>query len=155
MRVVSPYVTGPFAFNVKCVVFGLSLCAAYWYLPPRVVTLLPLIFIAGYIAMGWYDELYNCDTRLKSGTSPLGLAMLDTPFKPETSTAGPGSGNLSVSEGAVFRKRNIFLLHLVIVAPLLFYLAAYGSESDPRVWPLLGGLAMLVTAYHGGRLATL
>ena len=77
------FVDQPFHFNPKCVIFGIILMVAYYFLPPKELILLPLIFIVGYIAMAWYDHIYNCDTKLHSGIAPLGMATFDAWGKPQ------------------------------------------------------------------------
>ncbi len=77
------FVDQPFHFNPKCVIFGIILMVSYYFLPSRELILLPLIFIVGYIAMAWYDHLYNCDIKLHSGTAPIGMASLDAWGKPQ------------------------------------------------------------------------
>lgn len=77
------FVNQPFHFNPKCVIFGIILMVAYYFLPPKELILLPLIFIVGYIAMAWYDHIYNCDTKLHSGIAPLGMATFDAWGKPQ------------------------------------------------------------------------
>jgi hypothetical protein len=55
------------ALNPKCLVFSGALALGYWYLPPKnPVTVIGLL-LGGYIALAWYDELYNCDERLQPG----------------------------------------------------------------------------------------
>ena len=63
------FIDQPFHPNPKCIVFAAALMISYWFLPNRNPFLLPLIFIVGYIAMAWYDHLYNCDYKLSSGTA--------------------------------------------------------------------------------------
>ena len=60
----------PFEFNLKCIIFGTVLVVLYWFASKSDDTnywLFPLIFIIAYIAMAWYDYLYNCESKLRSG----------------------------------------------------------------------------------------
>jgi hypothetical protein len=43
------------------------------------------------------------------------------------------------------------LLHIVIIAPLLGYVAWFGTRSNPRVWGALLGLGFFTFLYHGFR----
>jgi hypothetical protein len=55
------------ALNTKCLVFTGVLALGYWYLPQKEPFVVAGILFGGYIAMAWYDELYNCEYRLQKG----------------------------------------------------------------------------------------
>src|SRR5689334_11306250 len=77
------YINQPFAFNLKCVIFGSLLMLFYWFLPcNRNVYLLPALFIIGYILMAWYDWLYDCSVKLYTGSKGV-VGIFDSPFKPQ------------------------------------------------------------------------
>lgn len=74
---------GEFAMNTKCLVFSGTLIGAYMYLPcrfdPNWQYSVVLIGFGSYIAMAWYDSLYNCDNKMKKGIT----YTITGPFKPE------------------------------------------------------------------------
>lgn len=110
------FVNQPFHFNPKCVIFAIILMVFYWFLPPKEVIMLPLIFIVGYIAMAWYDQLYNCDIKLKSGTSPVGMATFDAWAKPQTGEFDNAEqlkeGVEYVPDQVVAYRRNVNYFHI-------------------------------------------
>lgn len=59
------YVNKPFALNMKCVIFGVILIASYFMTSCDPNYFIPfLIFIVAYIAMAWYDYMYDCKINL-------------------------------------------------------------------------------------------
>lgn len=71
----------PFALNVKCIVFTFLISAGYWYAPRRSYPILVLTLIVPYIAMAWYDEMYQCESQLQPTIVPFGRTVF-LPFKP-------------------------------------------------------------------------
>lgn len=71
----------PFQFNVKCIVFT-ALVVATWKLLPR-QGLWPWLLVLWwpYVAMAWYDELYDCADKMQPTALPYGRAVF-LPFKP-------------------------------------------------------------------------
>lgn len=57
----------PFALNTKCLIVSGVLGAGYWFLPQKSVVVLGGVVIGSYVGLAWYDELYNCDERLRVG----------------------------------------------------------------------------------------
>jgi hypothetical protein len=49
-------------------------------------------------------------------------------------------------------RKNISLLHVFFVAPLLMYIGYNGANSDPRLFQLLMIIAVVVIFYHGKNL---
>ena len=58
----------PFEFNPKCLVYSGALAGLYWYLPPKQPAVVVGYLVGGYVALAWYDELFNCDARLSANT---------------------------------------------------------------------------------------
>ncbi len=146
----SHYVDSLFSLNIKCVLFGIllvSLVNDWFKIPKNNMLVSAVIFVGGYVLMSWYDHWYNCDERLKSGTSVIGLAMVDSIFKPDS--IPDKEGGMSLEKGNKIRRRNIFVFHSLLVAPLLFYIGYFGKETPDQIWPVLIGLAALVLFYHG------
>lgn len=72
----------PLALNPKCLVFAFAVIGVY-YLPhpPSLAHNIVMIFLLGtasYIALAWYDVIYDCNDRFK----PTLLGWLSKPFKP-------------------------------------------------------------------------
>jgi hypothetical protein len=136
------FINRPFSFNIKCIIFGLILVIGYWKASGKNVNfwLFPLIFVVAYIAMAWYDELYNCSDRLRSGRSGV-VSVVDSIFKPQLR-------NLSLPDSApdqvYLYKRNMHMFHAFIAMPLFMYVT-YGKGG---VVSLAFGLAFLGFIYH-------
>jgi len=71
----------PFSFNLKCIVFTAAVAGGYWYLPPRKWWALALLLWLPYVAMAWYDHLYDCRDKMQPTIVPFGR-FLFLPFKP-------------------------------------------------------------------------
>jgi len=69
--------------NPKCLVFSLAVIAVYFLPhPPTRAHTFVMVFLLGmsaYIALAWYDLVYNCRDKLK----PTLLGYLSAPFKPK------------------------------------------------------------------------
>ena len=72
----------PFAFNVKCIIFTLVIAAGYWFLPPRNLWVLVFLLWLPYVAMAWYDYMYECRDKMQPTLFPFGRYMF-LPFKPD------------------------------------------------------------------------
>ena len=46
--------------NLKCILFTMQLALGYWFLPKKNKWVLASIIYFSYIAMAWYDYLYEC-----------------------------------------------------------------------------------------------
>ena len=51
---------GPITGNVKCIVISLVLAGLYWYLPYRNKYVLLFILYSTYLAIAYYDFIYDC-----------------------------------------------------------------------------------------------
>jgi hypothetical protein len=71
----------PFEFNVKCVVFTALVAATWKYLPRDGLWPWLLVLWWPYVAMAWYDELYDCADKLGPTALPFGRTVF-LPFKP-------------------------------------------------------------------------
>jgi hypothetical protein len=72
----------PFKFNIKCIIFSLTLAGGYWYLPPKNFWVLFFLLWFPYIALAWYDYSYNCRDKLGPTVVPFGRYIW-LPFKPQ------------------------------------------------------------------------
>lgn len=149
------YVNTATNFNTKCVVFGTVLAAGYWYLPARKnLFMLPVIFTVAYIAMAWYDELYNCNERLYSGNRSWGMAILDSIFKPQLRNQSngdhsPPQGKQFASNQESVYRRYVYLFHLLVAVPLFVTVGYYRTAplAKKLYLPLLG-FTVLGMLYH-------
>lgn len=143
----------PFHSNLKCSIIGVIMMILYWILPYRNPFMLPVVFLVTYIAIAWYDYLYNCSNQLYSGTFPVALATLDSWAKPQKrfEAVKPDAPPL-VKEQELTYKKKIYALHSLFIAPFLFYLGWYGRKANNNVWSIVGTVAFLALLYHGLRI---
>jgi hypothetical protein len=142
--------------NSKCVIFGILMATFYWFLScnPNVFVL-PVIFTASYVAMGWYDEMFNCSKRLLSGSNSWGMAILDSIFKPQREHGDEyiESKNVLAQNQEKIYKRYTYLFHALVVAPLLIYIGwDKGKGFSKHLFSPLLGLGLLGASYHSLRL---
>ncbi len=72
----------PFSLNIKCIVFTLLIAGGYWYLPPKKLWILVALLYFPYLALAWYDYVYDCRIGLLQPTIfPFGEYVY-LPFKP-------------------------------------------------------------------------
>lgn len=155
---IGPYTKSPVHNNTKCIIFSCIMIALYWFLPAdKNIYLLPLIFIYSYVAMGWYDQVYKCDTRLFIGSN-IGMgSILDSIFKPQKIKVSDISKEevkklLPKEEQQKIYLRNVYLFHFLIIFPLLTYIGYQGKNTNPKAYGALLGVGILAGIYHGGRL---
>ena len=77
-------------FNTKCILISGGAVVAYWALPPRRVSVAVGLAIATYVAIAWYDLVYNCDTKLRALGGLFGA--ITAPFKPAVVDGRYGGG---------------------------------------------------------------
>ena len=146
----------PFELNPTCIIFGFILMLFYWVISSeKNPFMLPFLFIIAYIAMAWYDWLYNCSVKMYTGRgaiSPIGI--IDSVFKPQRRSETQiheRDQELLPNQEQVYLK-TVYLFHLIAVMPLLAYIGWNGAASDKRVFPIILGISILVGLYHGFRL---
>ena len=144
------FVDRPFHPNPKCILFAGALMGSYWYLPHKNPFLLPLIFIVGYITMAWYDYLYECKSKLYSGTS-IGPNSIDTWGKPQRRNLKSNKDDLVKDQETAY-KRNVYLFHVLFIAPILYYAGYKNSNLNPQFFPLILGTGLMGLVYHGLRM---
>lgn len=76
------YTGRPFSFNVKCILFTAAVAGGYWWLPARNLWVLAVLLWLPYVAMAWYDHLYDCANKMGPTIVPFGR-WLFLPFKPQ------------------------------------------------------------------------
>ena len=148
------FVERPFHPNPKCVVFAVALMLLYWFLPrDNNVFMLPIIFVIAYVAMAWYDYLYDCSSIMRSGTW-LGPNTFDAIFKPQRrddeSELKYDTKFVEDQEQAYLSR--VYLFHVLAVVPVLIYAGYKGNNADPRIYPVLMTYGIVALFYHGTRL---
>jgi hypothetical protein len=71
----------PPAVNLKCIVFTALLASGYWFLPNRNKYVLAALCYFPYLALAWYDYIYEC----KHNFGPTYLARFYSWAKPQSS----------------------------------------------------------------------
>ena len=71
----------PFSLNIKCIIFTLVLAGGYWFAPHKNLWVLAFLIWFPYIALAWYDYMYDCRDKLKPTLVPFGRYIW-LPFKP-------------------------------------------------------------------------
>ena len=141
----------PFVLNEKCIVFSL-ICMALFLIKPTfknqylLYFSLFLIFVVAYVAMAWYDYYFNCDiVPLKRGTrSFTGL------FKPPAHAPEKQEKDKDTKLDNSRRHMLIYAMHILMIAPLLGYIAIYKNKINPITYPIIGVLALFTAGYHAG-----
>lgn len=143
----------PFVVNPKCVVISIILMILYWMLPYRNPFMLPVIFLVGYVAIAWYDYLYNCDLKMYSGSSPVASAIFNDWGKPQRrfDKPEPNAPKLVDKQELAYKKK-VYLFHALLIAPFLFYVGWYGKKANKNIWSVVGSVAFVTILYHGLRL---
>ena len=140
----------PFVLNEKCIVFSL-ICMALFLIKPTfknqylLYFSLFVIFVVAYVAMAWYDYYFNCDiVPLKRGTrSFTGL------FKPPAHAPEKQEKDKDTKLDNSRRHMLIYAMHILMIAPLLGYIAIYKNKINPITYPIIGVLALFTAGYHG------
>jgi hypothetical protein len=145
------FVDQPYHPNPKCLLFSVIIMGIYWFSPINKNSfLLPIIFVLSYVAMAWYDYIYNCDYIMYSGNA-LGPNTIDAIFKPQQRNTNHNKPNLSKNQEKEYLRR-VYLFHVLAVSPILLYVGYYGEQSNKKIFPViltLGGISM---GYHGLRM---
>ena len=140
----------PFVLNEKCIVFSLICMALFLFKPTfgnqyLLYFTLFLIFVVAYVAMAWYDYYFNCDiVPLKRGTKSFtGL------FKPPAHDAKKQEEDKDTKLDKSRKHMLIYVMHILMIAPLLGYIAIYKNKINPITYPIIGVLALFTAGYHG------
>jgi hypothetical protein len=144
----------PFTLNIKCIIFSLIIMALYSFCPPHIESKLAigfiyfLIFVISYVSLAWYDYYYGCSQLplMRGKHSFTGL------FKPPPHQPKKQLEHLISETEYEKNKTLIYLLHLLVIVPLLVYIGVKGSKTHPRAFEILLVLAAMTVLYHGGKL---
>ena len=140
----------PFVLNEKCIVFSLICMALFLFKPTfrnqyLLYFTLFIIFVVAYVAMAWYDYYFNCDiVPLKRGTKSFtGL------FKPPAHIVKKQEEDKDTKLDKSRKHMLIYIMHIMMIAPLLAYIAIYKTKINPITYPIIGVLALFTAGYHG------
>ena len=145
----------PFVFNEKCIIFSILCMLLFLYKPTfrnqyTLYFTLFIIFVIAYVAMAWYDYYFDCTiVPLKRGKNSI-----TGQFKPPThETEKQEDTSDDHGENTVDAKRTrilIYLLHILLIVPLLLYIAHFKTKCNKIVYPIIGVLAIFTAGYHAG-----
>ena len=145
------FVDQPYHPNPKCLLFSVVMIASYWFTSSnKNYYLLPVIFVISYVAMAWYDYMYNCDLIMYSGTA-IGPNTIDAIFKPQRRDEIHEGKNLSKNQEEEYLRR-VYLFHVIAISPILLYVGYYGTKSNEKLFPVILSLGGISILYHGFRL---
>ena len=145
------FVDQPYHPNPKCLLFSVIIMALYWFAPSSKNSyMLPVLFIVSYVAMAWYDYMYNCDSIMYSGSS-LGPNTVDAIFKPQRRNETHKKKNLVKNQEGEYLRR-VYLFHVLAVAPVLLSVGYYGEKSNKKLFPVLLSIGVMALFYHGFRI---
>ncbi len=147
----------PFAVNEKCIVFAIVITALFLACPQLNSTLAKIsvpsaLFFAAYVGMAWYDYYYDCRLMpLQRGGGPTSAFKppVHVPERQLVDSEQPPEDH----HGKGRRHQFIYGAHLLVIAPLLGYIAYKGRRAPKQVWTILGTMAVLTAGYHGAKLA--
>jgi hypothetical protein len=153
------YINRPFSPNIKCIIFSFFMMAYYWtsskFTGGKPNNLLyPLIFIIAYVAMAWYDVIYNCSDRLYSGVSGP-AATISSIFKDQLRTYKHTKKDIVLDQEDIYQK-NVYLTHLLMIVPIIMFVGVQGyrdklGENSKDWYMLLNVLGLGAFVYHGFR----
>jgi len=142
-----------FALNPKCIVFSIIIMVIFLCKPTfkNNITLgltLFLIFVLSYVAMAWYDAFFDCRILpLQRGSAGVTTKLKPPPHVPEKQE--PKTSDKLEGEDARKNKTLVYLMHVIIVVPLLAYIGIYRKSVIPMTYPILITLAVFTATYHG------
>jgi len=100
------------------------------------------LFIILYVAVAYYDNLYNCENKLASGKLSITRSMKPLETYPDE--------QLRIAEHNTLK--SVHLLHLLIIGPLLMYSGYTGwTKTKMPIFATLSVIGGITAAYHGFR----
>lgn len=139
----------PFAFNIKCIIFAMIIMIIFLYSPNIknsyvLYATLFVIFVISYVAMAWYDYFFDCRTLpLRKSEHSLQRHIKPKAHMPEKQE------DWICEKDTSLKYILIYILHIIIIVPLIAYVAIYRKKSHHYIYPLLGVLATFTLGYHG------
>ena len=142
-----------FALNPKCIVFSMIIMMIFLYKPTFKTNIslgitLFIVFVLSYVAMAWYDAFFDCRILpLQRGNAGITTKLKPPPHMPEKQK--PTTSDKLKGEDARKHKTLIYLMHVILVVPILAYIGIYRKSVNPMTYPILIALAVFTAAYHG------
>lgn len=103
----------PLYLNIKCLIFSFFIIGVYYLPKPKhIAHNIVMIFLLGtsaYIAMAWYDVLYDCNDKF----GPTYLGWISKVFKPPH--YGKQYESLPIKYQKQIRNVDIFILIIIVV----------------------------------------
>ena len=101
--------------------------------------------MVSYVSLAWYDYYYDCQTLpLKRGEKSFtGL------FKPPVHSYKQKEKNIEDNKDNSKGKFIIYLSHIILIVPLLLYIAIQKDKTNVMVYPILIVLSIFTALYHG------
>lgn len=150
------YTERKFEPNIKCIIFAFTMIAFYWvsarFANPNNFLMFLLIFVISYVAMAWYDVMYNCSTRLYSGKQGI-IAPFDSIFKDQLRQYNHSRDDTVLDQEKIYQK-NVYLFHILFVVPVLAYVGIQGYRGKLQgkdMFSILIVTAVGALIYHGYR----
>ena len=140
----------PFAFNIKCIIFSLITISLFLYKPNIKSNLLLYgacfaLFVISYVAMAWYDSVYNCDILpLKKGSSSPRKWI-----KPDAHVKEKQEEHLESAYETSLKYKLIYAAHIFFIVPFLGYITYKRKQVHPNTYIMLGVLTAFTLTYHG------
>ncbi len=139
----------PFEINIKCVIFSILIIFLFFYTPPKWnlstnLFISFILFVIAYIAMAWYDYKFQCESlALRKSTD----GITDKLKPPQYSEAQTDRTKMTNDEIAL-EQTLIHLFHILIVAPLLFYVALRKNTANDSALISLIATFVFAMVYH-------
>ena len=140
-----------FVLNPKCVAFSFLVILLFFYRPPvdmtriGIVVTIAALFVASYVSMAWYDYYFECRIDpLQKSQSPLSVTEKLKPPVHSLQQISP----VECSK----QKTLIYMFHIIIVAPLLAWIAYRKHTLSSEWYTIIGAMSLLAFAYHGSKL---
>jgi hypothetical protein len=143
----------PFALNPKCIAFSVIIMALFLFKPvfDSNLTLgiaLFGVFVVSYVSMAWYDAFFDCRILpLQRGSQGITTLFKPPPHMPKKQE--PKTTDELEGEDARKNKTLVYLMHVILVVPILAYIGIYRESVNPMMYPILIALAVFTAAYHG------
>ena len=141
------YIERGFHPNIKCIIISAIFATLYWILPHKNIVVMFMIIFIMYIALAWYDHLYDCSEKMLSGNLGINPQSI---FKPSIPKKHIPDGVEMAQDQEYIRLKTIYTFHLFIIAPLMIY-CGMNINGNPDAFALLSGFGGLAGLYHGSK----
>ena len=102
-----------FYLNIKCLIFSAFILVVYWLPHPKTIAhnivMGALLATSAYIALAWYDVLYDCNDQLK----PTLFGWMSKSFKPQKYNDEYNA--LPIKQKKIIRTFDIIVLALLFI----------------------------------------